>query len=271
MIEYFISGLSGISTSLTRSEREAYQRRPDMGFRKKPAGVVQERVGEGSLDLVSDWEKVRKLATGAIKFTVTSPFMLAKTLHDCFYKDFSRLTMDIAEVLRQQTAQIEADVIQVDEANLPGDPGGAALAAQAINHVLSDVNANKGVHLCFGNYGGQSIQKGFWKDLLPFFNSLECDHLLLEFARRGFDELGSFLDMKPEILLGVGVIDIKDNEVETPEKVSRSIERAVEILGQERIQWVHPDCGFWMLPRTVADAKMRSLVKGRDLFTSAGT
>jgi 5-methyltetrahydropteroyltriglutamate--homocysteine methyltransferase len=29
---------------------------------------------------------------------------------------------------------------------------------------------------------------------------------------------------------------------------------------------VHPDCGFWMLSRTIADGKIRALVRGRDLF-----
>jgi len=270
MIEYFVMRLSGIVTAISRSEREAFQQRQDLGFRKKPAGVVREKVTEGSLDLAADWEEVRKLASGPIKFTVTSPFMLAKTLVDHAYRDFASLTMDIADVLRKQVALIEADVIQVDEANLPGDPAGAGLAADAVNHVLGDVKVEKGVHLCFGNYGGQTIQRGSWRDLMPFFNSLECDHLLLEFARRGFDELEAFKDLKPGISLGVGLIDIKDNEVETPELVARRIEHAVKILGRERIRWVHPDCGFWMLPRSVADAKMRSLVVGRDQFLESG-
>lgn len=270
MIEYFVTRLSGISTALTRLEREAFQGRSDLRFRKQPAGVVREKVTEGTLDLVADWSTVRELATGAIKFTVTSPFMLAKTLHDCFYDDFSGLTMDIAEVLRQQVSGIDAEVIQIDEANLPGDPANAALAAAAINHVLSDVKGENGVHLCFGNYGGQTVQQGFWKELLPFFNSLHCDHLLLEFARRGYDELETFKDLNPEIALGVGVIDIKDNEVETPERVAKRIDLAVRTLGWERIRWVHPDCGFWMLPRTVANAKMQSLVDGRNRFLTGG-
>jgi len=73
-------------------------------------------------------------------------------------------------------------------------------------------------------------------------------------------------DVKPSLGLGIGVIDVKDNEVETPEKVAKRIERAVEVLGVERIQYIHPDCGLWMLPRSVADAKLRSLVEGRNLF-----
>ena len=54
--------------------------------------------------------------------------------------------------------------------------------------------------------------------------------------------------------------------METPETVAGRIEHAVKILGVDRIKWIHPDCGFWMLPRTVADAKMDALVAGRDLF-----
>ena len=40
---------------------------------------------------------------------------------------------------------------------------------------------------------------------------------------------------------------------------------AINILGEDRVKWVHPDCGFWMLPRSVADRKMAALDAGRDL------
>src|SRR5262245_62346468 len=170
--------------------------------------------------------------------------------------------------MRKHVQAIDSAVVQVDEANLPGSPGDGPLAARAINHVLGGVRGQKAVHLCFGNYGGQTIQKGFFRQLLPFFNALECDHLVLEFARRGYDELDVFRDLKPSIALGIGVVDIKDNEVEAPATVAASIERAVKILGPERVRWVHPDCGFWMLHRSVADRKMRALVEGRDLFLS---
>lgn len=76
------------------------------------------------------------------------------------------------------------------------------------------------------HYGGQSIQKGFWKDLMPFLNRLELDHLILGFARRGYDELDAFRELKPEIALGIGVIDIKDNEVESHEQVAKRVEHA---------------------------------------------
>src|SRR5262245_12828585 len=266
MIEYFIRPMSGIDSALSRGEREAFRSRPQFAFRTQPAGVVRRALGEGQLDLPKTFESVKSLAAAPLKFTVTSPYMLAKTLLDSHYGSLAKLVDALAEVLRQQVAAIDAPVLQVDEANLPGSPQDGPIAATGINRVLSGGQHEKGVHLCFGNYGGQSIQKGFFRELLPFFNALECDHLLLEFARRGDDELPVFRDLKPSISLGLGVIDIKDNEAESPDEVARRIERAVSVLGPDRIRWVHPDCGFWMLQRSVADRKMRSLVLGRNRF-----
>ena len=266
MIEYFIRPMSGIDAVHSVQERKAFQSRPELAFRSQPAGVIRGPVGEGRLDLPSAYDSVNSLTVSPLKFTVTSPYMLAKTLLDTHYGDLERLVVALADVLEEQVAAIDAPVLQIDEANLPGSPQDAPVAAAGINRVLSGGKREKGVHLCFGNYGGQTIQKGFFRDLLPFFNALECDHLLLEFARRGYDELEVFRDLKPSIALGVGVIDIKDNEVESADEVARRIERAVQALGRERIRWVHPDCGFWMLQRSVADRKMRSLTAGRDLF-----
>jgi 5-methyltetrahydropteroyltriglutamate--homocysteine methyltransferase len=267
MIEYFVRPLAGVRARLSRMEVDEFHRQAGMGFRSQPAGIVTGDVGEGLLNLPAAFAMVKDLTSGPLKFTVTSPYMLAKTLVDGHYGGRRLLTMALAEVLYRQVRNINAAVVQVDEANLPGSPADAPWAAAAINLVLSGVRAEKAVHLCFGNYGGQTIQHGVFRDLLPFFNSLDCDHLVLEFARRGYAELEVFRDLKPSIALGLGVVDIKDNEVESPDEIARRIEHAVALLGAERIKWVHPDCGFWMLQRSVADRKMRALVAGRDLYT----
>jgi 5-methyltetrahydropteroyltriglutamate--homocysteine methyltransferase len=66
--------------------------------------------------------------------------------------------------------------------------------------------------------------------------------------------------------MGLGVVDIKSTEIETADAIARAIERAETLLGPGRVRYVHPDCGFWMLKRSVADGKIRALVEGRDLF-----
>jgi 5-methyltetrahydropteroyltriglutamate--homocysteine methyltransferase len=266
MIDYFVRPLEGVSATLTRADLDAFAHQPGMGFRVQPAGAVGSKVGEGTLNLPASYDFVKPLAVRPLKFTLTSPYMLAKTLLDRHYGDRRALAMDIAKVLRRQVKAIDAAVIQVDEANLPGSPQDAPWAAEAINHVLDGVRGEKAVHLCFGNYGGQTIQQGVYRDLMTFLNALECDHLVLEFARRNEEELDMFRDLKTEIALGLGVIDIKDNRVESPDEIARRIERFTHVLGPERIRWVHPDCGFWMLHRSVADRKLHALVAGRDLY-----
>jgi 5-methyltetrahydropteroyltriglutamate--homocysteine methyltransferase len=122
------------------------------------------------------------------------------------------------------------------------------------------------VHLCFGNYGGQSIQKGTWQKLIDYLNALHVDHIVMETAHRPPEELAAFRDLRPEIGFGLGVIDIKSTVIESADQIARTIERAEAAIGHGRIAYVHPDCGFWMLKRNIADGKIRALVAGRDLF-----
>jgi 5-methyltetrahydropteroyltriglutamate--homocysteine methyltransferase len=273
MIDYFVKPMSGVRPSATRQEMEESSRLPGMQFRSSIAGVVEGPVGEGTLNLPRDYRRARALTGHALKFTVTGPHMLSKTLLDRHYHSAPALARSVAGVLAKQVADLDPEVIQVDEANISGHPDEAEWAADAINVVLDAATkaGERGVHVCFGNYGGQSIQKGEWKRILGFMNRLHCDHVVLEFAFRGYDELAYFKEgLDPQIGIGLGVIDVKVNTVETPERVAKRIEHAVRTVGDGRIKWVHPDCGFWMNKRSVADRKMEALVKGRNLFLGVG-
>jgi 5-methyltetrahydropteroyltriglutamate--homocysteine methyltransferase len=192
--------------------------------------------------------------------------MLAKTLVDNHYKHLPDLAMAVAAALAEQVRHIDADVVQVDEANLPGSPDEWPWAAAAMNLVLNAVKTIPAVHLCFGNYGGQSIQKGDWTHLLSYLNALHADHVVLETAHRAPDELAVLRELRPDIGIGLGVVDIKSTEIETAEKIARLLDHAEGILGRSRIKYINPDCGFWMLKRTIADGKIRALVAGRDLY-----
>ncbi len=186
MIEYFITPLAGVRKAIGRSDSLKFQRKQGMGFRRKPAGVVEGSIREGALNLPADCERSVSVAGGNLKFTVTSPYMLARTLLDKHYGNFEARLLDLAGVLAAQVADLECACVQVDEANLPGDPEEGPLAARAINLLL--------------------------------------------------------------------------------DAVARRIEKAEKALGEDRIGWVHPDCGFWMLHRSVAERKITALVQGRDLY-----
>jgi 5-methyltetrahydropteroyltriglutamate--homocysteine methyltransferase len=192
--------------------------------------------------------------------------MLAKTLLDLHYKSLPDLAMAIGDALAEQVRHLDADVVQIDEANLPGSPDEWTWAAAAMNRVLDAVKTTPAVHLCFGNYGGQSIQKGNWGKLIDYLNALHVDHIVMENAHRPVEELAAFRGLRPEIGFGLGVVDVKSTEIETPDAIARSIERAENVLGPGRIKYIHPDCGFWMLKRGIADGKIRALVAGREMY-----
>jgi 5-methyltetrahydropteroyltriglutamate--homocysteine methyltransferase len=213
------------------AEWMTFKSAPGMAFRTRPPGVVEAPVGPGTLDLPSACARAKALASKPFKFTLTGPHMLAKMLLDTHYKDKSKLALAIGDVLAEQVKHIDADVIQVDEANLPGAPQEWEWAAEAINKVLRAIKTKPAVHLCFGNYGGQTIQKGGWGDLMKYLNALYVDHIVMENAHRPAEELEVFKDLRPEIGFGLGVSDIKETVIESADDIARAIAHADKVLG----------------------------------------
>src|SRR3989440_474824 len=205
MIEYFVHKFGGVRRDIGRRDTNAFRAKSEMRFRSKPAAVVGGPITEGTLNLPEDCARAASVAGGPFKFTLTSPYMLARTLLDEHYRDFHKLTLAIADVLAAQAGELSCACVQVDEANIPGNPGDAPLAAEAINRVLDAVKVKKAVHFCFGNYGGQTIQKGAWATLLDFLNSLRADHLVLQLAHRPASDLEALKELDAGIGLGIGV------------------------------------------------------------------
>jgi 5-methyltetrahydropteroyltriglutamate--homocysteine methyltransferase len=266
MIEYFVRPMSGMRSAITFDELVAYRSQRGMGFRTRPPAVVEGAVSAGTLDLPRACARARQLASKPFKFTLTGPHMLAKSLIDKHYGNVPDLAMAISDALAEQVRHLDADVVQLDEANLPGNPEEWEWAAAAINRVFDAVKTTPAVHLCFGNYGGQSIQKGSWENLINYLNALHVDHVVMETAHRPAEELAVFKQLRPEIGFGLGVIDIKATVIESADSIARTIERAENLLGPGRVRYVHPDCGFWMLKRNIADGKIRALVEGRNRY-----
>jgi 5-methyltetrahydropteroyltriglutamate--homocysteine methyltransferase len=266
MVERFVAQMDGFATNATSVQRAAYRKRDDVAYRSNPPAVVIGELGPGRLDLEGEWRAAAELTSRPLKFTVTSPYMIAKLVQDDWYGNFAQLVSRVASVLAEEIAPIGAAVVQVDEPNLPGSPHDGLIAAEAINKVLANVQCEAAVHLCFGNFGGQRVQQGDYGYLLDFFDHLTCDHLVLETTRRPSEEIRLLRDVKAEMAFGFGVIDVKDLQVESATQVAKRIETLATLVGEDRIKYVHPDCGLSHLPREVADRKLAALTAGRDLF-----
>lgn len=266
MIEYFVTRMAGVRSTFTFDELVSYRSQRGMEYRARPPGVVDGPIGTGMLDLPHACARAKRLTRLPFKFTLTGPHMLTKTLINKHYKNNSDLAMALAVALAEQVEHIDADIVQIDEANLPGSPDEWPWAAEAVNLVLDAVKTVPAVHLCFGNYAGQSSQKGTWAKLIDYLNALDVNHIVMENAHRPLDELTVFRDLRQEIGFGLGVVDIKSTVIESADHIARRIECAETAIGPGRVKYIHPDCGFWMLKRTIADGKIRALAAGRDLF-----
>jgi 5-methyltetrahydropteroyltriglutamate--homocysteine methyltransferase len=264
MIEYFVRPMDGVRREIGFEELIEYRKAGGMQFRARPPGVVDRPLGSGTLDLPSacarqgSWRRTAQVHRHRPAHARQDAAQQTVQGH--------RVNSLTPPMLAGQVRHVDADVVQIDEANLPGHADEWKWAASAINRVLDAVKGKPAVHLCFGNYGGQSIQKGNWAKLMDYLNALHADHVVMECAHRPAEELAVFRELRPGIGLGLGVVDVKRTEIESAEEIARAIERAQKTLGPGRVTYVHPDCGLWMLRRNMADGKIRALVQGRDLF-----
>ena len=96
--------------------------------------------------------------------------------------------------------------------------------------------------------------------------------MTMQDCRHTYDEGGLALLEDTDFVEGFGAASICDSQFPLLSE-RRNIEVDVRQLasdelrqGRERLEYVHPECGFQVLPRAVADAKLRTRESGHDLF-----
>ena len=92
------------------------------------------------------------------------------------------------------------------------------------NIMFDGVDAIKFWHVCYGSVDGQrDIFDNHAASMMPLFKESPADVIHLEFTNKGFDELAAFRDFPTDKVLGVGVVDAKNLQVETAEQVEQRI------------------------------------------------
>jgi 5-methyltetrahydropteroyltriglutamate--homocysteine methyltransferase len=159
----------------------------------------------------------------------------------------------------RELAAAGADLLQIDEPFLAGYPEQVDLAIEAVNIVTADVPVTWALHVCYGNRYARPLWEGHYDFLFPAVAAARVDALVLEFARKGLDDLRLLRQYTWDRYLGLGVIDVKTAEVEPAGLVASRIRRALEFVPAQRLM-VNPDCGLRHLPAGVARAKLRAMV-----------
>jgi 5-methyltetrahydropteroyltriglutamate--homocysteine methyltransferase len=217
-----------------------------------------------SLGLAAAFTFTREHTDRPVKFSFTGPFSLSRRIRNSGYPDSGDLVRALARWLHaeaQALAAAGADLLQIDEPFLAGYPDAAGLAIEAVNIVTAGVDVSWALHVCYGNRYARPLWEGHYDFLFPAVLAARVDQLVLEFARKGPGDLRLFHQYAWDRKVGLGVIDVKTTDVESPELVSSRIRQALAVVPAERLV-INPDCGLRHLPAEVARRKLRAMVAG---------
>jgi 5-methyltetrahydropteroyltriglutamate--homocysteine methyltransferase len=196
-----------------------------------------------------------------IKITVPGPFTMSQQAQNDFYPTIAEAGHAYAAAVNEEVRDLfaaGADIVQLDEPYLQARPDAAReYGVSVLNRALEGATGTTAVHLCFG-YAAIIHDRPAGYSFLPELAACTADQISIETAQSALDcSVLAALDGKTVIL---GVLDLSDPAVETPEQVATRARRALPYVPAERIV-LAPDCGMKYLPRGSAFGKLRSMVQ----------
>jgi 5-methyltetrahydropteroyltriglutamate--homocysteine methyltransferase len=265
-VDYFLARIPGVNIP-QRAKTDYFDYYDAEVTRPLPELPEEPGAGSTGLALADDYRFTRQLTHKPIKFSFTGPFSLSRRIRDDAYSEPGDLVRALARRLNaeaRELAKAGAELLQIDEPFLAGYPDQVELAIEAVNIVTEGVTASWALHVCYGNRYARPSWEGHYDFLFPAVKAARVDQVVLEFARKGLDDLRLIRQHGWDKWLGLGVIDVKNPEVEAAELVASRIRRALEYVPAERLM-INPDCGLRHLAPDVARQKLHAMVAGAAL------
>ena len=208
---------------------------------------------------VEDLKFLRAHTNRTVKITVPGPFTMAQQAQDDYYGGKEALAFGYAEAVNEEIRDLfaaGADIVQLDEPYLQARPAQAQqYGVKVINRALDGITGTTALHLCFG-YAAIIHERPAGYSFLPELAACDCDQISIETAQSNLDcSVLATLEGKTIIL---GVIDLNDPAVETPEVVVERVRRALPYVPASRIV-LAPDCGMKYIPRDTAFGKLAAM------------
>ncbi len=257
-IDYFLARIPGVR--IAETAKDFYFDYYDAAIDAPPA----DRFTDPPLGLAPDYAFIAGQARGPIKFSFTGPFSIAHRIDDRTGGDRRELVLGLARILNAEAHALAAQgarLLQIDEPFLAGHPDAVRTAIDAVNIVTEGVDVTWALHVCYGNRYSRPRWEGHYDFLFPAVLGARVDQLVLEFARKGYQDLPVIEKFGWDRGIGLGVVDVKSAEVETPALIAARIRSALELVAPDRLV-VNPDCGLRHLSGEVARAKLAAMVAG---------
>lgn len=211
---------------------------------------------------VEDLKFLRAHTDRKVKITLPGPFTLSQQAVIEHYASPAEAAMDYARAVREEMADLfanGADVVQLDEPWMQAKPELAEeYGLEALNAALEGAQGTTAVHICFG-YAAMTKSRPDGYSFLPQLAECTCDQISIETAQSNLDT--SVLETLRGKTIILGVLDLSDMNVESPETIAARIRRALPHVDPDKVV-VAPDCGLKYLPRDVAFGKMKAMADG---------
>jgi 5-methyltetrahydropteroyltriglutamate--homocysteine methyltransferase len=210
---------------------------------------------------------LKKHTDRPVKITLPGPFTMTQQAQNDHYASDEALAMEYAEAVNEELHDLfaaGADIVQLDEPYLQARADQArSYAVKAIDRALEGVTGKTALHICFGY---AHVHRGAAKpDAYSFLSELadsRIDIVSVEAAQPRLDT--SILRALRHKTIMLGVIDLNEPAIETPETVAGRIRAALEHVPAERLI-IAPDCGMKYLSRATAFGKLKAMVDGTQI------
>lgn len=209
-----------------------------------------------------------------LKITLPGPMTISDTVSDAHYGDKVKMAMAFADLLNREARALEADgvdVIQFDEPAFNVFMGEVAgWGIEALHRAIDGLKCTTAVHICYGygikaNIDWKNSLGSEWKQYEEIFPALAKSRI----GQVSVECINSRVPLKLLSLLEgkdvlVGVIDVANDAVETPEQIAQVIGEVMKYVPKQRIV-ACTNCGMAPMNRAIAAAKLNALGAGAAL------
>lgn len=216
----------------------------------------------------------RAHTTRRLKVTMPGPMTIVDTIADEHYGDRAKMAMAMAGLLNEEARALQADgvdVVQFDEPafNVYMDDV-REWGIAALHRAAEGLTCTTAVHICYGygikeNLDWKATLGVEWRQYEAIFPALAAsriDQVSVE-AKNSRVPLDLLALLEGKDIL-VGVIDVANDRIETPEEVAETITQASRFVPSGRI-FPCTNCGMAPMRRDIAYAKLEALGRGARL------
>jgi 5-methyltetrahydropteroyltriglutamate--homocysteine methyltransferase len=267
-----------------------------------PASEVRHPAVRGPLGrsrplAVHELRFVQSITDRPVKVALPGPYLLTRTMwmeciSDRAYRSREHLAVDVVRVLREEihfllaagAALVQLDEPVLSEVVFTGATNGRTFmcgalsekgdaerelgfARDLVSHLVAGLPRERlAIHICRGNWTRDegAALAGDYRPLLPLLHALDVGTYFLELATPRAGEIEVLAGLPRDRRIGVGVVNQKHDRIESVDEIVARAERAMKVLGPERVL-LTPDCGFAtfadnpVASAQVAEAKLRAI------------